>query len=93
MLTVRKFLYEGFCTVSSKSRLTDFYKNIHPDVLHNAPEKVKEENLRSLKILNSYLDGLSQNKGVSFQALTFHAPEKDNKKPRNSSSSKCPFRH
>ena len=73
---------EASSQISTKSRLTEFYKKIHPDVLYNAPEKIKEENLRSLKILNSYFDALSQNKGVPEYLLTFHAPEKDNKKAK-----------
>ena len=50
--------------LKSKANLSEFYKTIHPDVLGTAPEKVKEENLRSLKKLNAYLDNLSNNSGV-----------------------------
>lgn len=59
-----------------RSKLSEFFKNVHPDILGNAPviilflysrfiivalaqEKIKEENSRSLKHLNSYLDQLS----------------------------------
>lgn len=53
----------AFCSTAnsfkSKSKLTDFYKAIHPDMLYNAPENVKIENSRSLKILNSYFDALA----------------------------------
>ena len=43
-------------------------------------ERVREENLRSIKILNSYLDATSQNKGVSEEHLKFYIAEKENNK-------------
>lgn len=38
--------------------------------------------MRSIKLLNNYLDNLSQNKGVSEQKLKFYIAEKSNKKSR-----------
>jgi hypothetical protein len=69
-------------TFKSRSKLFEFYKHTHPDVLTTAPERIKEENLRSLKILNSYLDNLSQNKGVQEQRLKFYIADKANKKAK-----------
>ncbi|CAD8167370.1 unnamed protein product [Paramecium pentaurelia] len=45
----------------NKSKLTEFYKAIHPDMLQNAPDNIKMENTRILKILNNYFDAVSQN--------------------------------
>ena len=42
-----------------KNKLNEFFKHVHPDILGNAPERVREENTRSLKSLNSYLDCVS----------------------------------
>ena len=69
-------------TFKSRSKLFEFYKHTHPDVLTTAPERIKEENLRSLKILNSYLDNLSQNKGVQEQRLKFYIADKANRKAK-----------
>ncbi|EAS01049.2 hypothetical protein TTHERM_00316020 (macronuclear) [Tetrahymena thermophila SB210] len=66
----------------SRSKLGEFYKNVHPDVLGNAPEKIKEENGRSLRQLNQYLDSLSQNQGAQQQKLVFYVPDKVNKKAK-----------
>ena len=46
-------------TFKSKSKLTEFYKAIHPDMLGNAPDNIKMENNRSLKILNGYFDAVT----------------------------------
>jgi hypothetical protein len=45
-------------------------------------EKIREENLRSIKSLNAYLDSVSQNKGVSAQSLRFYIADKQNKKAK-----------
>ncbi|EGR32424.1 hypothetical protein IMG5_083590 [Ichthyophthirius multifiliis] len=79
---INKFNFSLNTIFKSRSKLSEFYKNVHPDILGNAPEKIKEENSRSLKILNSYLDSLSQNSGVSKQRLCFYLPDKVNKKAK-----------
>lgn len=60
-----KKLVASFSTTAtsfkSKGKLTDFYKAIHPDILNNAPDNVKTENSRSLKMLNGYFDAVAQN--------------------------------
>lgn len=70
-------------TFKNKVRLTEFYKYIHPDLLNNAPERVKEENARSLKILNSYFDSCHQNQRAERSLIKFYIPDKTNKKSRN----------
>ena len=57
-------------TFQGRSKLNEFYKYVHPDILGNAPvlifnvfktirkENIRQENLRSLKNLNGYLDSL-----------------------------------
>eukprot|EP01017_Pseudomicrothorax_dubius_P021215 TRINITY_DN22902_c0_g1_i1.p1 TRINITY_DN22902_c0_g1~~TRINITY_DN22902_c0_g1_i1.p1 ORF type:complete len:121 (-),score=15.64 TRINITY_DN22902_c0_g1_i1:29-391(-) len=65
-----------------RSKLTEFYKLTHPDMLSNAPANVKEENLRSIKIINSYLDGLSRNQGVQAERVKLYLADKTNRKSR-----------
>ena len=65
-----------------KKNLKEFWKSVHPDTLSFAPKKVKEENVRSLKLLNNYLDDLKANKGCKSLFLKFYAPNKDNKKSK-----------
>ena len=60
----------------SKARYKDFIKQIHPDVIFTAPEKVREENLRSQKRLNTYLENLKKNSGTDHVLLKFYCPEK-----------------
>ncbi len=67
---------------TSRQRLAEFFKMTHPDVMSNAPEKIKEENLRSTKSLNYYLDQVSQNKGHPLTQLSFYVADKDNQKSR-----------
>ncbi|CAD8084439.1 unnamed protein product [Paramecium primaurelia] len=69
-------------TFKNKSKLTEFYKAIHPDMLQNAPDNVKMENTRSLKILNNYFDAVSQNERTEPQELVFYMAEKQNTKAR-----------
>jgi hypothetical protein len=64
----------------SRSFIKDFYKYVHPDILHGAPERVKEENGRSMQILNSYLDKLKKNEGCETVEVKFYTPEKTNRK-------------
>ena len=59
MLRSLKFCFCTASTFRNKSKLTEFYKAIHPDMLHNAPDNVKVENTRSLKILNGYFDSVA----------------------------------
>lgn len=47
-------------------------------MISNAPEKIKEENLRSTKSLNQYLDQATQNKGHPLTHLTFYVADKEN---------------
>lgn len=79
-----KLIYRFSLATSFKSRskLTDFYKAIHPDKLNNASDQVKEENARSLQILNSYFDALVQNQRASHEKLIFYVPEKSNEKSK-----------
>lgn len=84
MLT--KYLYRAFADTSTsmlnKRSLKEFYKAIHPDLLEKAPLKVKEENDRSLKLLNDYLDRIKHNSGSPKLSLKFYAPNKDNEKSK-----------
>ncbi len=66
-------------SLETRKQLKEFYKVIHPDVLLNAPKKVFEENDRSLKVLNNYLDNIRSNKGNRGLLLKFYAPEKEKK--------------
>lgn len=57
----------AFATINSsfqaraagQSRLKQFFKYTHPDFFGNAPDKVKETNLKSVQELNEYLTNLS----------------------------------
>ena len=62
--------------------MREFYKTIHPDTLEQAPTRVREENLRSLKYLNDYMDRLKGNLGCEKLKLKFYAPEKTNEKSK-----------
>jgi hypothetical protein len=66
----------------NKRSVKEFYKAIHPDLLEKAPIKVKEENLRSLKLLNDYLDRIKNNSGSQTLPLKFYAPNKENSKSK-----------
>jgi hypothetical protein len=81
-----KYLYRAFSDSATmmlnKRSLKEFYKAIHPDLLEKAPLKVKEENERSLKLLNDYLDRIKHNAGSPKLALKFYAPNKDNEKSK-----------
>lgn len=67
-------------TFKSKNFMKEFIKYVHPDILHQAPERVREENSRSMQILNSYLDQLKRNEGSSSVELKFYTPEKTTRK-------------
>lgn len=71
-----------FFSLENKKNLKEFYRSIHPDILQTAPKKVKEENTRSLKLLNNYLDTLENNKRTKNINLKFYIPEKSNKKSK-----------
>lgn len=64
----------------SRSFMRDFYKYVHPDILHSAPERVREENSRSLQLLNGYLDKLKKNEGSPSVEVRFYTPEKTTRK-------------
>lgn len=66
----------------SRRAMKDFYKAIHPDLFERAPGKVKEENERSLKQLNNYMDCLKRNSGSTSVILKFYAANKDNVKSK-----------
>ena len=66
----------------SKNVLKDFYKYVHPDILVGAPERVREENGRSMQVLNGYLDGIKKNEGSSGVDVRFYTPEKTNRKSK-----------
>ena len=44
--------------------------------------KIKDENLRSLKNFNSYLDAINQEKPIEGKLLKFYISEKTNNKSR-----------
>ena len=69
---VRFFSNSSF---EGRASLKEFYKNIHPDILSNAPDQVREQNMRSLKILNDYMDKLRKNQGSEPVAVQFYTPE------------------
>lgn len=69
-------------SIETKRSYKEFHKFIHPDLMQKAPLQVKEENQRSLKMLNDYLDNLKQNKGAKQIKLKFYAPEKQNEKSK-----------
>lgn len=75
-----------FCTVifseNTRKAIKEFYKTIHPDLFEKAPSKVKEENERSLKQLNNYLDCLKKNHGSTSIPLKFYAANKTNNKSK-----------
>ena len=73
---------QRFFSLENKKNLKEFYRAIHPDILQTAPKKVKEENTRSLKLLNNYLDTLENNKRTKNVFLKFYIPEKSNKKSK-----------
>ena len=60
--------------------LRDFYKYVHPDILHNAPERVREENSRSMQLLNTYMNKLKKNEGSEGIEVKFYTPEKTTRK-------------
>lgn len=62
--------------------MREFYRAIHPDLFEKAPAKVKEENERSLKQLNNYMDCLKKNQGSTSVLLKFYATNKDNAKAK-----------
>lgn len=64
----------------SKNFMKEFIKYVHPDILHQAPERVREENSRSMQILNSYLDQLKRNEGSNSVEVKFYTPEKTTRK-------------
>lgn len=76
----RRFALES--SFKSKSILKDFVKYVHPDILVGAPERVKEENGRSMQLLNAYLDSMKKNEGSTAVEVRFYTPEKSNKKSK-----------
>lgn len=64
----------------NRSFVRDFYKYVHPDILHSAPERVREENSRSMQLLNGYLDKLKKNEGSPSVEVRFYTPEKTTRK-------------
>lgn len=60
--------------------MRNFFKYVHPDILHSAPERVREENSRSLQLLNGYLDKLKKNEGSPSVEVRFYTPEKTTRK-------------
>lgn len=68
--------------IDHKRAIKEFYKNVHPDTIQTAPKRVKEENMRSLSILNDYLDKIKKNEGSTPVKVRFYAPEKDNSKSK-----------
>ena len=78
-ITAKRFSTQTF---ESRISLKEFYKNVHPDILSNAPNPVKEENMRSLKLLNDYMDKLKKNLGSDAMSLKFYTPEDNLKKKR-----------
>lgn len=63
-----------------KATVKDLYRNIHPDILQNAPERVRNENQRSLTILNNYITNMDNNGGNQYVKLKFYTPEKTTRK-------------
>jgi hypothetical protein len=82
----RHFSTPAGATLSSsfkaKANYKEFIKQVHPDVIFTAPEKVKEENLRSIKRLNTYIENLKKNAGVDDLLLKFYTPEKSTVKAK-----------
>lgn len=68
--------------IDHKRAMKEFYKNVHPDTIQTAPKRVKEENLRSLSVLNDYIDKVRKNEGSPSLKVRFYAPEKDNSKSK-----------
>lgn len=60
--------------------MRDFYKYVHPDILHTAPERVREENSRSMQALNGFMDKLRKNEGSPAVEVRFYTPEKTSRK-------------
>ena len=69
-------------TFKIRARLTDFFKHVHPDQLHQAPNRIKEENLRSLTNFNAYIDAINQRKPIEGKQLKFFLSEKTNLKSK-----------
>lgn len=82
------FLRTAFSTKSYtssfkiRSRLSEFFKHVHPDQLNQAPPKIKDENLRSLTNFNSYIDAINQGKPIEGKLLKFYLSEKTNLKSK-----------
>ena len=51
-------------------------------MFEKAPKRVRQENLRSLKLLNNYMDRLKERKAVEALSLKFYATEKENSKSK-----------
>lgn len=70
-------------SIASSRLLKEFYKAVHPDILGRAPTRVKEENTRSLKALNDYLDRLRKSSAdTNGVHLKFYTIPKDNGKSK-----------
>lgn len=63
-----------------KNFMKDFFKYVHPDILHTAPERVREENSRSMQTLNGYMDKVRKNEGSTSVEVRFYTPEKTTRK-------------
>jgi hypothetical protein len=70
----------GWPSSSSTSTRTRWCR--HPYLLPLTETKIKDENLRSLKNFNSYLDAINQEKAIEGKLLKFYISEKTNHKSR-----------
>jgi hypothetical protein len=61
-----------------KSKLSGFFKAVHPDLFGSAPKEYREHNSHAMQELNDYITSLEQNKGVSYTKLEFYIRSKDN---------------
>jgi len=60
-----------------KSKLSRFFKAVHPDLFGSAPKEYREHNSRAMQDLNEYITSLEQNKGVNYTKLEFYIRSKE----------------
>eukprot|EP00826_Nyctotherus_ovalis_P062187 TRINITY_DN8955_c0_g2_i3.p1 TRINITY_DN8955_c0_g2~~TRINITY_DN8955_c0_g2_i3.p1 ORF type:complete len:147 (-),score=51.33 TRINITY_DN8955_c0_g2_i3:53-493(-) len=60
-----------------KSKLSSFFKAVHPDLFGSAPTEYREHNSRAMKELNNYITSLEQNRGAAYTRLEFYIRPKE----------------
>ena len=55
-----------------KSKLSVFFKSVHPDLLGSAPAEYRTHNSNSMQDLNNYINSLEQNVGAPYTKIEFY---------------------